>query len=74
MHCLVHAPARSDCLDCARAKSRRKKWSKGSFKREAREFGDLVTIDHVEMKRALDSRGLDGNVAALTLLDVATVL
>ena len=47
--CLTHKPAQQDCWDCVRAKRRNVKQFKGTTKRKPQAYGDILTIEHVNM-------------------------
>ena len=72
-HLLTHKPAMPDhCEACVRAKTRNlRKYARRST-RDPKEFGDLVTVDHVHMRDARGRPGIGGFPDAFTALDIAT--
>ena len=71
-HCVAHLPAQKGCEACRLAKMRNRRCYKGAFRREASEYGDLITIDHVEMTEGYGPRAIGGKKHFLNILDVAT--
>ncbi len=55
-HMLTHKPKNPFCSICDRAKARQ---SRASFQRELHEWGGLVTVDHIDSRRA-EMMGLNG--------------
>ena len=61
VHCLTHKPARNkDCADCMRGKTRNRRKLTGAFSRQAQEFGDLITMDHIHMRDVYGRAGFGG--------------
>ena len=73
-HKLTHKYFNKYCDDCQRAKAKQRQRGRKSLarvKRHVREFGDVITADHVDMS-TLHNEGLTGATDALVILDVAT--
>ena len=72
-HLLTHKPAMSvHCEACMRAKARNLRKYAGRSTRDPKEFGDLVTVDHVVMRDLYGRPGIGGYPDAFLALDVAT--
>lgn len=71
-HCLTRKPSRHrECEACMIGKTRSRRKLTGSFKRDVRDFGDLITMDRIHMKDILGRPGMGGSTDALSIYDVA---
>jgi hypothetical protein len=68
-HKLTHKPKNPYCKICDQAKTKEKSRIRGSFKRELSAWGDVITADHLDSKRA-SMMGLSGEKEALVIKDV----
>lgn len=71
-HCLTHKPAQHDCWDCIRATRRNVKKFKGTTKRKPQAYGDILTIDHVNMTEGFGPKAVGESKHLICLLDLAT--
>ena len=73
-HLCTHRFRNPYCEACVRAKMRRWRTHKNAFKRPIKKWGDLVTLDFVDMRRASDRGIFDGEPdrEILVMKDVAT--
>ena len=71
-HLLTHKPANRYCDSCWRAKCRHPPHFKGAFRREPKEWGDIITCDHMVQSDESWNIGCDGSKDILVVKDLAT--
>ena len=68
-HCLTHRPKNPFCDVCTMTRSRDVYHRKGAFHRETKAWGDIVTADHIDCRRA-EMIGMDDEREALAIQDL----
>ena len=72
-HKLSHIPKNIHCDTCMRSKMKNAKSKHGSFQREPKAWGDVITADHLDARKK-EMVGLIGEREALTIKDILSGL
>ena len=71
-HLLTHFPYNPFCDACVRGKMKHPQHRRGGFQREAKVWGEHITMDHMIQRAGDWTLGIGNKVDALTIYDVAT--
>ena len=69
-HLLTHKPANPHCEACMRGKLRQVPHRRGAFERPLKQWGDIITMDHMVQRDDEQSNGLNGKRDMITVKDL----